>query len=945
MTSHDSRATSERVQTRQLDLLYSYSRLPQWLMLLSAFGIVLVMWSHVAHNLLLGWLAVVAGLALLRAILVRRYRACTATERQRLRWYALFYLGNLASGLCLAFVHIYIVPLEHFELQAVAYALATGIALCVSIIYATQFLAFLSFAVPAWLPATLYLLAQDDPTSPYWGLIGITLAGCLLLAAAFLNRTASAILAANERNKALVRKLDDAHQQSEELNQQLTREINQRRQAERELRQSHEELEGRVAERTAALQAASERLKASEARLNLAIEASQLGLWDWNLATDEVFHSDLEAIFGLPDAAATHMRLHLQPLVHPDDRELVRSTLIDHMKGRSHSYRIEYRIRHAEGHWVWVEDSGRAVDWDKQGRVSRMIGTRRDVSERLGREQQAQLAATVFNATAEGIFILDPDFTVLTVNQAFCFITGYSADDVCGMPMHRLSDDPDRNRFFQHLQSTLDSEDRWQGELMEQRRSGERYPQWLQLTVVRNQKGQITHYVGFFSDQTSHRQTEQRLQYLANFDPLTQLANRNLFTQQLEEAVSRARQFQQDVALLHLDLDRFKHINETLGHHVADNLLRQVAQRLLDTAGDSAAVARLSADEFVLIVEGHLTRPELGKLADHLLQALRRPLQLDGHELVITASVGISLFPHTARDGLLLITQANQAMQHAKHLGGNGYQFYSDRLQAHGIERLQLENQLRKALDDDQLVVYYQPKQDLPDGELRAAEALVRWQHPEHGLLAPGAFIELAEETGMIIRLGHQVLQAACEQASSWYQSGQPVQVAVNLSVQQLRQRGFAEQVADILRTTGLPASYLQLELTESMLLEQLEVVEQNIAALRQQGITLAIDDFGTGYSSLAYLKRFPISTLKIDRAFIAGLQQAAEDAAIVRAIIVMGHSLGLQVVAEGVENERQRQLLAEYQCDQLQGYLIGRPMPAEQLTPLLSRHANAHNG
>ena len=938
MTAKDALAARFRVDTRQLDMLYAYSRLPQWLMLLCASAIVLVMWSHAPAALLLGWLAVICALALLRSLLVARYRARSDQQRQQLRWYLLFYLGNLASGLSLACVHIFIVPLEHFELQALSYAAATGIALCVSIIYATRFMAFISFALPAWLPPTLFLLWQDDATSPYWGLMGISLFACVLLAAAYLNRTATAILAANERNRTLLHNLDDARRQAETLNQQLTLEVHQRRQAEQQLRQSHQHLEQRVSERTAELQATSERLQASEARLNLAIEASQLGLWDWNLVTDEVYHSHLEEIFGLSSSAVTRMLDHLTPLVHPDDRQLVRSTLIQHMQGATAAYRIEYRVQHAAGHWVWVEDSGRAVEWDKQGRVTRMIGTRRDVSERRHREQQSLLAATVFDATSEGIFILDREFRILTVNQAFSFITGYAADDIRGSAMDQLSSDPDRNRFYQHLKTTLEAEDRWQGELIEQRRSGEHYPQWLQLTLVRNAQGQVTHYVGFCSDQTSHRQTEQRLQYLANFDPLTQLANRNLFTQQLEEAVSRARQYQQEVALLHIDLDRFKHINETLGHHVADNLLRQVAQRLTDTIGDSASAARLSADEFVLILEGHLQRRDISQLADRLLHNLRRPLLLDGHELVISASIGISLFPQSAHDGLLLITQANQAMQHAKYLGGDGYQFYSDSLQAHGLERLQLENQLRKALDDQQLVVYFQPKQDLPDGQLRSAEALVRWQHPEHGLLSPAAFIDLAEETGLIIRLGEQVLQQACIDAGHWYHSGHPMQVAVNLSVQQLRQHGFADLVTRILDNSGLPPHCLQLELTESMLLEQLGVVEDNIAALRALGVTLAIDDFGTGYSSLAYLKRFPISTLKIDRSFIAGLQHGAEDAAIVRAIIVMGHSLGLQVVAEGVEDEAQRQVLREVGCDQLQGYLIGRPMPAGELTRLLEQ-------
>ncbi|MFO7705818.1 MAG: EAL domain-containing protein [Halopseudomonas sp.] len=502
---------------------------------------------------------------------------------------------------------------------------------------------------------------------------------------------------------------------------------------------------------------------------------------------------------------------------------------------------------------------------------------------------------------------------------------------------------------FSDLKTLLQSADRWEGERIGHRRSGELYPQWMQLAVVRDSSGTISHYVGFFADLSVHRQTEAQLQYLTTHDALTQLANRNMFTQRLQEATSRARQTGSTLALMHVDLDRFKYINDTLGHKVADELLQQVARRLRELTPESDSLARLSADEFVIIIEHDTQQAQLEQRANQVLEVLRQPVTIGEHELIITASVGLSQFPKTAHDNLLLITQANQAMQHAKHLGGNGFQFFTDNLQACGLDRLQLENQLRKALEDDQLVVHYQPKLHLATDQIGAAEALVRWQHPERGLVMPAQFIDIAEETGMIIALGDAVLVKACQQASEWYHYGPtPIRVAVNLSVQQLRQTHFAERIAQILANVNLPAEMLELELTESMLLEHLDAVTENLASLQAMGITLAIDDFGTGYSSLAYLKRFPISTLKIDRAFISELNEfgddnaADHDAAIVRAIIAMAHSLNMMVVAEGVETAGQLNFLKRHGCDEVQGYLISRPLAASGVTALLVEHAEA---
>ena len=921
---------------RQLDLLYEYSRLPQWLILLAAVVTTVLVWGHASHTALLSWLALLLLLALLRSQLVRRYHASSDAHRQRLRWRAMFYLGNFLTGLSLGCAQIFMVPLDTFTVQAPVYGLASGVGICVAVIYANRFLAFASFVVPAFVPATVFLTLQDDPTSPYWGMMGITLFGCILLAGAFINRSSLRAMIANEHSQALVARLEESRAQAEGLNQQLAREIQQRRQAEQSLRESHDILEQRVDQRTAQLEQAGQALRSSQAQLSLALEASELGLWDWDLASDRVYHSHVQEIFGLSPDAMQSMQQDLRPLVHPDDAEAVNQALVRHLKDQTSVYRIEYRVQHSDGRWVWVEDSGRAVERDETGRVLRMIGTRRDITARRHQAEAAQLAATVFEATSEGIFILDPQLNILTVNKAFSVITGYASGDVIGRRI--ISTDLEKDRQdFDRLRQALAEQDHWQGERVGKRRSGELYPQWLQLAVVRDAQGNVTHYVGFFADLTTRRQTEEQVRYLTNYDPLTQLANRNLFTQRLNETTGRARKSGEQLALMHIDLDRFKHINDTLGHGVADQLLRTVAERLNDLVPDAQILARLSADEFVVIVEQDTAKHQLARLAEQLLEGLKRPVLIDGHELVVTASIGISQFPQTARDALLMITQANQAMQHAKHLGGNSFQFFTRDLQSYSIERLQLENQLRKALDENQLVVHYQPKLHLASDRIRSAEALVRWKHPQRGLVMPGEFIEMAEETGLILALGDLVLQQACAQASRWYHQGPaPIAVAVNLSVQQLRQSQFAQRVQGILDECDLPAAMLELELTESMLLEHSDEVARNIAELQKMGIRLSVDDFGTGYSSLAYLKRFPLHTLKIDRAFVSGLDEEGRDAAIVCAIIAMSHSLGLNVVAEGVEHHSQLAFLKRNGCDEVQGYLISKPLPARDFTALL---------
>ena len=550
-----------------------------------------------------------------------------------------------------------------------------------------------------------------------------------------------------------------------------------------------------------------------------------------------------------------------------------------------------------------------------------------------------RLAATVFEAASEGIVIFDPDYNILAVNQAFSRVTGYEQDEMVGRKVTDIASSRDARRNFQAIHQSLEQTGSWQGELVETRKNGELYPQWLQLSVVRDIAGNMSHIVGFFADLSARRESEERMRYLTHFDELTGLANRSLFKERLREANQRVRQGGRSLALLHINLDRFKLLNDSLGHEVADQLLKQVSRRLSSAMPEADTIARLSGDEFAVLFDAYGNLSSLTRVTSRLLAKLRTPISVAGHELVVSASVGISLLPDSAREISALVSQANIAMHHAKHLGGNNFQFFTESLQASTLERLQLEIQLRKAIEDNQLEVFYQPKLSLETGRLDAAEALVRWRHPERGMVPPGDFIGLAEETGLIGSIGEIVLREACRQACEWQRQGlAPLRVSVNLSVHQLRQGKLVSLVRQVLEESGLEPRYLELELTESQLLDSVEHIISTFQQLRELGVKLAIDDFGTGYSSLSYLKRFPVDYVKIDQAFIRGLGDGTEDAAITQAIIAMAHSLGLKVVAEGVENQVQLDFLKANGCDEVQGYLISRPLEAGALAALLAQ-------
>ena len=918
-------------------LLYQGSLLPTLFMLINGLVCAGLLWSPQRYWLVSVWLVWLLALVALRVIQVAAFDSAIPGRQAQPIWHRMFLLGSAVSGLTLAAAGIALVPTDSFLQQAWVFGLIGAATLSASVAYAVSLPAFLSFTLPCLLPAIGYLLWGGDERQQGWGWLGLILLGSLSVVAWQVNRLIQRGMMRRFQNQALIEHLQQAQSRSERLNQALAREVEQRRQAEEELREAQVGLENRVAQRSLDLDAANQALSKSEARLALALKASELGLWDWNLQTDEVHHTQLKELFGLEPEFITAMLRHLKPRLHPKDLPALRRALVEHLKGRTEDYQIEYRVRHGDGHWVWIEDRGRAVERSASGRVLRMVGTRRDISASKDLEEQRQLAATVFEAASEGIVIFDPDYALIAVNQAFSRVTGYQIEDLLGRNVVELPCSRDARRHYPIIHQALEAQGTWQGELVEARKNGELYPQWLQLNVVRDSRGNVSHIVGFFADLSARRESEERMRNLTHYDELTGLANRALFRERLHEAHQRVRRGGRSLALLHINLDRFKLLNDSLGHDVADQLLQKMARRLVNALPEANTIARLSGDEFAVLFDAYGNLSSLARVATRLSTKLRVPLTIEDHELVVSASMGISLLPDNAREISTLISQSNMAMQHAKHLGGNNFQFYTDSLQTSTFERLQLENQLRKAIEERQLKVFYQPKRCLATGRLNAAEALVRWDHPTMGWVLPGAFIGLAEETGLIGPIGEFVLRQACWQACEWQRQGlEPIRVSVNLSVHQLRRGTLVSLVRQVLEETGLAPHYLELELTESQLLDSVEHIIATFEQLRDLGVKLAIDDFGTGYSSLSYLKRIPVDYVKIDQAFIRGLGEGGADAAITRAIIAMAHGLSLKVVAEGVEHEEQLEFLKAERCDEVQGYLISRPVEADRFSGLL---------
>jgi diguanylate cyclase (GGDEF)-like protein/PAS domain S-box-containing protein len=548
-------------------------------------------------------------------------------------------------------------------------------------------------------------------------------------------------------------------------------------------------------------------------------------------------------------------------------------------------------------------------------------------------DAELRQAAIVFESSTEGVTLTDLDGTIVAVNRAFTEITGYSEEEVLGRNSRFLQSGRQDRTFYRDMWATLSATGRWRGEIWNRRRDGEVFPEWLTISVVKDEKDRPAHYVGVFSDIGAVKEAQQQLDFLAHNDALTGLPNRTLLVDRLDQAINRAGGASPVVGVLIVDIDRFGGVNDALGHAFGDRLLQAVAQRMTDQLETGDTLARFGGDEFVVLVGHAQTSAHVARLAREYLDWLAMPFSVDGREIVVTCCAGVSLCPNDGTDAATLLRLAQTAMRQAKAQGRNTMAFVDVGVAAVLEERLDLERRLRGAVARNELVVHYQPQVDFSDRSLVGVEALVRWQHPEQGLVPPGVFIPLAEEIGIIGEIGEWVLAESCRQIAAWQVDGLIVpRVAVNLSPLQLERADLATTVRAALDAADIGAQRVELEVTESTIMRQSAVASAVLSDLRALGIELALDDFGTGHSSLAQLRRLPLSRLKIDIAFVRDIGHDPAAEAIIRAIISMAAALGLETVAEGVEEEQQATFLREMGCDIGQGYLFGRPVSADAL-------------
>lgn len=685
---------------------------------------------------------------------------------------------------------------------------------------------------------------------------------------------------------------------------------------------------------------AEQTLLQNSEQLNEAQRIAKLGSWTFDPNAEQLIWSD--EIFNLFELDKEQVKPSYQGflnMVHPEERALVDQIYTNSLKSRQ-PYKLTHKLLFNDGRIKFVDETCETT-FDEKGRALISHGTVQDVTERELAQKKINLYASVFRHSAEAIMITDHDNRIVAINPALAKLTGYTIDELIGKNPKIISSDLTPKSTYKEMWNALNSTGFWYGELIDKRKNGETYPKRATISVVLNDKGKVINYIASFSDITESKEAEEHIFRLAHHDVLTGLFNRLSLEDRMGQAILQAKRDNSKLAVMFIDLDRFKIINDTLGHHIGDALLVKVAKRLRKSVRDSDIVARLGGDEFVIVLTGLESIRLVANIAKKIVKSLAMTYKIDDHELHSTPSIGISTFPSDGKNSEDLMKNADTAMYHAKDEGRNNYQFYTDEFNKIAHERMTLEYDLRIALEKEQFILHYQPKIDALDGNISGLEALLRWNHPKRGLLMPDKFISIAEETGLIEPIGDWVLNEACRQSNIWRcQEGLSLKMSVNLSPKQLRDPKLVDRLHEIMKKHQITEDQLELEITENSVMTNTEQAIKQMIAIREAGVYLAIDDFGTGYSSLAYLKSFPIQVLKIDRTFVRDIEEDEDDAAICRATISLSHDLGLKVVAEGVETEAQKDFLVSHKCDTLQGYLFSRPIPSDEILKYIKQNA-----
>ncbi|PIE25121.1 MAG: diguanylate cyclase [Neptuniibacter caesariensis] len=626
--------------------------------------------------------------------------------------------------------------------------------------------------------------------------------------------------------------------------------------------------------------------------------------------------------------------------VHPEDREGLWQSIsaLQNSSLRS-AWSHEFRVVHKNGETLWIRGSALLNKADT-AKERLWNGILLDITPEKASIEQLRLANIAFSSTNEGFLITDKNNRIIDVNRAYMDISGYNKDELLGQRPSILRSGHHGDEFYQTMWESLKKERHWQGEIWNRRKNGEVVPHWVNINAVHAPKtDELTHYISVHADISSIKASEEKLSYLTHHDALTHLPNRLLFGARLDHTLTH-RAANKKVVMFHLDLDRFKHINDTLGHKYGDQLLLQVTDRLQQTIGPKDTLARVGGDEFAILVEGLEHVSDAASIADKIVEVLEQPFNFNGKDFFSTGSIGIALAPDHGNDIDTLTKHADIALNQAKDRGRNNYAFFQPELSETVEEWIKLEPELRRAVSDNQFQLYFQAQVDNTGSHIVGAEALIRWQHPTLGFIPPNQFLPIAEEIGLMSQIGDWVINTALQQLSEWYKKGlSDFKLAINLASEQITKQNLPQVISQAIDFYQVPAEMLELEILETFLMQHEEEATSTFYQLRDLNVNLALDDFGTGYSSLSYLKKLPITKVKIDRSLVSDIPKDTNDEAITKAVILLAHTLGLSVCAEGVETPAQRDFLEKENCDQLQGYLFNKPIAAEAFSALLHKH------
>lgn len=684
---------------------------------------------------------------------------------------------------------------------------------------------------------------------------------------------------------------------------------------------------------------AHRKVRLSEQRLKQALASVDSGAWEWQAETNLFYASRVQQMLGYPENMNPMTLSQHEALIHPDDKANYTAQWQRFIQQPDQSFDCTFRMQHRDGHWLWFRDIGKATEQDEDSAVLRVLGTFSNITETRASQEKARLFGEAFQQTRDWVVILDHQQRVIAANQSFSTAFGSLEQYIDQPRTHHLGISLVRRRFYTKLLRSMQSGQHWQGEEQVITPDGRERPTLINISAIGEQ--QQTFFVLVFTDITAQKMAEDELRYLANYDALTGLPNRALLMDRIYHGIDQARRDKRSLALCFIDLDKFKQINDSLGHDIGDLLLKEVAKRLTSTLRDSDTVARLGGDEFVILLEGYKNDDNISHVARKMLTVVSEPMQLGTHTVGVSPSIGIAVYPEDAINATELLKHADVAMYHAKEAGRNNYQFFTAEMNEKAHMRLARETRLRNALHSDEFVNFYQPIINSQTNCIVGAEVLLRWQSSE-GLISPAEFIPLSEELRLIIKMTQQLLERALADLKKWHNSGHQLYLSVNLSTQHLEQPSLAEHTRSLLQKYDLPACCLRFEVTESALMRDHRSAIDTMLALSELGIQLALDDFGTGYSSLKYLKELPIDGIKIDRSFVQDIGIDSSDETIIEAMLSMANSLGMYCVAEGVETEQQLAFFSRRQCYLIQGYLFARPMPEQDMFAFLQQeHAS----